>query len=291
VDLFNSLFEQGKPDKLPDVQASPMVRNDLRLAKRQRKGQRMVAVAEYRTSQPSLADELITHAVASIDAAKHSAAPFPHIVFREFFPKSFYETLIESIPAQGYDPITSTGTRMALRLYGTHIKDVEPALQPLWEAASAVLTSKEVEDAIRRRLHDGLEIRARGDKAPSAEDLKLVAKPVLYRDSDGYRIKPHPDTRKKVVTMQLYCPPDSSQENLGTTLYKASIKGLMHLDSYCLEPVKTIPFLPNLGYAFVVLKAYHSLKNMSWHGRPPIQTDRPRISILNTFYMNADVGF
>ena len=65
----------------------------------------------------------------------------------------------------------------------------------------------------------------------------------------------------------------------------------MHLDSYCLEPVKTIPFLPNLGYAFVVLKVYHSLKNMSWHGRPPIQTDRPRISILNTFYMNADVGF
>ena len=55
--------------------------------------------------------------------------------------------------------------------------------------------------------------------------------------------------------------------------------------------MKTIPFLPNLGYAFVVLKAYHSLKNMSWHGRPPIQTDRPRISILNTFYMNADVGF
>jgi hypothetical protein len=48
--------------------------------------------------------------------------------------------------------------------------------------------------------------------------------------------------------------------------------------------VKTIPFLPNLGYAFVVLKAFHSLKKMSWHGRPPIKTERQRISILNTFY-------
>ena len=41
---------------------------------------------------------------------------------------------------------------MALRLYGTHIKDVEPAFQPLWEAASAVLTSKEVEHAIRQEI-------------------------------------------------------------------------------------------------------------------------------------------
>jgi len=251
----------------------------------------MPAVAEQKVSQSGLLDDLIAHAVASIDAADHSPDPFPHIVFRDFFPDGFYRELLGSVPTRGYDPITGTGSRMALRLYGEHIKNVEPALQPLWEAASSMLTSREVEDAIRRKLHDGLEIRARGDKVDAAENVKLVAKPVLYKDSDGYRITPHPDTRKKVVTMQLYCPPDASQENLGTTLYKASLKGLLHVNSYCLEPVKTIPFLPNLGYAFVVLKAYHSLRNMSWHGRPPIKTDRDRISILNTFYMNEQVGF
>ena len=241
--------------------------------------------------QSSSVDDLIAHAVASIDSADYSASPFPHIVFRDFFPDSFYQELVRSIPTQGYDPITGTGTRMALRLYGEHIQHVESPYRALWEAASAMLTSQEVEHAIRRKLHAGLEIRARGDKVADAASLKLVAKPVLYNDRDGYRIKPHPDTRKKVVTMQLYCPTDDSQENLGTTLYQASLKGLFHVGSYCLEPVKTIPFLPNLGYAFVVLKAYHSLKNMSWHGRPPIQTDRQRISILNTFYINEQVGF
>jgi hypothetical protein len=251
----------------------------------------MPAVAEYQVSQSGLVDELIAHAVASIESADHSPAPFPHIVFRDFFPRDFYQELIGSVPTKGYDPITGTGTRMALRLYGDHIKNIEPAFQPVWEAASSMLTSKEVEFAIRKRLHDGLEIRARGDKVASVDDVTLVAKPVLYRDSDGYRITPHPDTRKKVVTMQLYCPPDASQEKLGTTLYQASLKGLLHVGSYCLEPVKTIPFIPNLGYAFVVLKHYHSLKNMSWHGRPPIKTDRDRISILNTFYMNEHVGF
>jgi hypothetical protein len=249
----------------------------------------MVTLAE--TVPSYLTDDLIAHAVASIEAADHFSFPYPHAVFRDFFPAAFYRDLVRSVPTEGYDPITGTGTRMALRLYGDNVEKVEPNLRAAWAAVSAVLTSKEIETAIRIKLHDGLEIRARGDKVTGPNDLKLVAKPVVYRDRDGYQIKPHPDTRKKVVTMQLYCPADGSQEALGTTLYRASLSGLMHVGSYCLEPVKTIPFLPNVGYAFVVLKAYHSLKKMSWHGRPSIKTDQPRISIMNTFYVNEHVGF
>ena len=249
----------------------------------------MVTLAKVATSSGT--DELVAHAVASIEAADYFASPFPHIFFRNFFPAEFYRDLIRSVPSEGYDPITGTGTRMALRLYGDNIEKITPEVRSAWAAVSDVLTSKEVETAIRTKLHDGLEIRARADKVASADDLRLVAKPVVYWDRDGYQIKPHPDTRKKVVTMQLYCPADSSQQALGTTLYQASLKGLMHVNSYCLEPVKTIPFLPNVGYAFVVLKAYHSLTKMSWHGRPAIKTDQPRISILNTFYVNEHVGF
>ena len=239
----------------------------------------------------NLADELTAQAVASIEAAEHFSFPFPHIVFRNFFPADFYRDLVRNVPTEGYDPIIDTGTRMALRLYGANVEKIEPMLRPTWSAVSTMLTSKRLERAIRNRLHDGLEIRARGDRVAGADDLKLLAKPVVYRDSDGYQIKPHPDTRKKVVTMQLYCPTDASQQALGTTLYRASLKGLLHVGSYCLEPVKAIPFLPNTGYAFVVLKANHSLTNMSWHGRPRIKTDQPRVSILNTFYVNEDVGF
>ena len=252
----------------------------------------MEAVAQtYRSSESDLVDELIAHGVASINAAAYSPFPFPHIVFRNFFPADFYQELIASVPDSGFDNIVDTGTRVALRLYGEHAQRIDPSLRPIWSAASTMLTSREIERAIRDKLHDGLEIRARGDKVSGAENLTLVAKPVLYRDRDGYRIKPHPDTHKKVVTMQLYCPADASQQELGTTLYRASLKGLMHVGSYCLEPVKTIPFLPNLGYAFVVLKPYHSLTQTSWHGRPSIKTDRARISVLNTFYINEHVGF
>ena len=243
------------------------------------------------TAVPDLVDELTAHAAASIKLADYFSFPFPHIVFRNFFPADFCRELIRNVPTEGYDRITVTGSRVALRLYGDNIEKIDPALRPAWAAVSTMLTSKGVERAIRNRLHDGLEIRARGDKVPCADDLKLVAKPVIYRDRDGYWMKPHPDRRKKVVTMQVYCPADNSQEALGTTLYRVSLKGLLHVGSFCLQPVKTIPFLPNVGYAFVVLKAYHSLTKMSWHGRPPIRTDQPRISILNTFYNNEHVAF
>jgi hypothetical protein len=244
-----------------------------------------------KTATSHIADDLIAQAVASIKAADHFSFPYPHIVFRNFFPADFYRDLVRSVPTEGYDPITGTGTRMALRLYGDNVEKIEPNLRAVWAAVSAMLNSPEIKKAIRIKLHDGLEIRARGDSVANPNELKLVAKPVVYWDRNGYQIKPHPDTRKKVVTMHLYCPADTSQEALGTTLYRASLKGLTHFGSYCLEPVKTIPFLPNVGYAFVVLKAYHSLTKMSWHGRPPIRTDQPRISILNTFYMNEHVGF
>ncbi|HEU0151558.1 MAG TPA: hypothetical protein VFR21_32430, partial [Bradyrhizobium sp.] len=255
-------------------------------------GAPMTALAEA-TSFDRTGDayNLVSHAVASIEASDCFLSPFPHIVFRDFFPADIYRELIGNVPSEGYDPIKADQTRMALRLYGEHVDKIEPARRELWAAVSAMLTSTEVENAIRRKLHEGLVIRAKGDKVNAPDDLKLVAKPVLYKDSDGYQIKPHPDTRKKVVTMQLYCPADESQADLGTTLYQASLKGLLHVDSYCLEPVKTIPFLPNVGYAFVVLKAYHSLSQMSWHGRPKVKTTAPRVTILNTFYRDENVGF
>jgi hypothetical protein len=252
-----------------------------------------MTVATAETALP-LRDELIAHAVGSLENAEHFSLPFPHIFFRDFFPADFYQDLINSYPQDAaYGNIKGKGLRTALRLYGDNIDAIEDSVREKWAAVSAMLASPEIETAIRRRLEDGLEIRRRGDKLASVDDLKLVAKPVLYKDVDGYEIKPHPDARKKVVTMQLYCPPDEKQIEMGTTLYKASVKGLVKPSSYFLEPVKTFPFIPNVGYAFVVLKAYHSLLKMSWHGRPTIHTaiERPRMSILNTFYVSEDVGY
>ena len=95
-------------------------------------------------------------------------------------------------------------------------------------------------------------------------------RPVLYTDLNGYAIKPHPDTRRKVLTMQIYLPQDESQRELGTAIYKISPMGVFAWKSYGLVKDKTVPFLPNSGYAFVVIHPAYSLLRSSWHGREAI---------------------
>jgi len=85
-------------------------------------------VAERAVARSHVVDALVAQAITSIEGAEYSSAPFPHIAFRNFFPDDFYRELIRNVPVQGYDPITGSGTRMALRLYGENLERIEPAL-------------------------------------------------------------------------------------------------------------------------------------------------------------------
>ncbi len=86
--------------------------------------------------------------------------------------------------------------------------------------------------------------------------------------------------------MQIYLPSDESQRELGTAIYKVSPMGVFAWKSYGLVKDKTVPFLPNSGYAFVVIHPAYSLLRSSWHGREAISVpvEKPRLSILNTYY-------
>lgn len=245
-------------------------------------------------AEDSTLEALTAHASASVRMAETYSSPFPHIFFRDFFPTAFYRGLVDNPPADAtFDALNHHRTRFAARLYDAHAEETDPDEDGRWRKVSAVLQSAELEAVIRDKLAEGLEIRRKGEGLHRADDLGLFAKPVIYKDLDGYSISPHPDTRKKVVTMQLYMPRDDRQKDMGTTLYQMSAKGVLHPGSYFLEPVKTFPFLPNVGYAFVVLKPSHSVLKTSWHGRPKINTTpgEPRVSVLNTFYAKDSYGF
>jgi hypothetical protein len=107
----------------------------------------------------------------------------------------------------------------------------------------------------------------------------------LFHETQGYSIKPHPDTRKKVVTMQVALPGDDSQRDLGTEFYRRSL----HPSDWLREPrgfqvAKRMPFLPNTAYAFSVLNTF-SLK--SWHGKTAIPGALgERNSLLNIWYQD-----
>ena len=228
---------------------------------------------------------MLESATTAISTAETFRLPYPHIFFRNFFPADFYQLLLERFPARDrFVQLNGEATRWQYNLYDERCDPGTEEGQSAWRIVSRVLTSPEIEAALRVKLEEGFRIRANGSR--DEWPIPMFPRPVVYSDLDGYAIKPHADTRRKVLTMQIYLPVDETQRELGTTIYKISPRGVFSWKSYGLAKEKTLPFLPNAGYAFVVIHPAYSLLRSSWHGREAISVpvDKPRLSILNTYY-------
>ena len=140
--------------------------------------------------------------------------------------------------------------------------------------------------AVYEKVSTGLAFRF-GMAESDVNQLDGYALPELFRELSSYRIKPHPDTRRKVVTMQISLPCDNSQRQLGTEFYKRSLNPLTMLrEPRGFDIVKCTPYLPNSAYCFSVL---NKVSWKSWHGRSTLPANSGiRNSILNIWYQNAD---
>ncbi len=226
--------------------------------------------------------ECATNAILAADAFRK---PYPLIHFHRFFPSDFYARLLQRFPeVDRFAGLNGDGTRREYALYDERSDPGSEESRALWGIVRRVLSSPEIASALREKLDEGFRIRAK--RSREGWPVPMHPRPVLYTDLNGYAIKPHPDTRRKVLTMQIYLPQDDTQRDLGTTVYKVSPMGVFAWKSYGLVKDKTVPFLPNSGYAFVVIHPAYSLLRSSWHGREAISVpvEKPRLSILNTYY-------
>ena len=241
---------------------------------------------------PRMAQEfgtVLDHATGAVLNAQTFEAPYPLILFRDFFPAEFYRRLLKNFPANDrFVQLNGEGTRRQYNLYDERADPGSEEGRAAWSIVRRVLSSPEIALALRSKLDAGFRIRAKGSR--EGWPIPMFPRPVLYADLDGYAIKPHPDTRRKVLTMQIYLPADDTQRDLGTTIYKISPMGVFSWKSYGLTKDKTLPFLPNTGYAFVVIHPAYSLLKSSWHGREAISVpvEKPRLSILNTYYREPE---
>jgi hypothetical protein len=241
-------------------------------------------VASEPTSKDLFAS-IVDHGEESLLSGAYFDRPYPHLTFEKFFADDVYRRLTTHWPElDRYVDLNGARTRKQFTLYDRTADAGDPERTELWRTVCDALSARPIEAALRERLHRGFEIRARG----SDEDwpIPMFPQPVLYADFDGYAIKPHPDTRRKVLTMLIYMPDDDSQRELGTTVYKISPMSVLAWKTYGLVKDKTFLFLPNTGCAFVVINPAHSLLHASWHGRAAISVDnaKPRMTILNAYY-------
>ncbi len=240
-----------------------------------------------------LCSRMVSHMVDAACAATAQVDPFPHVIIGNFFPSDVYDNLLELLPADhqyekfGYAKFhTKDGAsnRMRFRMEDRWLDRLSPAQKSFWHAVRQALGSNLLKRAVFAKVSAGLSFRF-GMPEFEAVDLEAYALPELFREFANYRIKPHPDTRRKVVTMQISLPRNDSQPQFGTEFYRRSLNPL-HLmrEPHGFEVVKCTPYVRNSAYAFSVL---NKITWKSWHGRSTLPVaDVVRNTILNIWYLS-----
>lgn len=247
--------------------------------------------------QPVKPTTMLPHMLEAVASTRVESDPFPHMHIRNLFPDHIYTELLQLLPSQeqyepfGYDKAIKNpadANRFRFRLEQSCLNQLSSEQQQFWRTIRSALGSAEFKQAVFNKLRDGLAFRY-GCSPDEAAELPGFALPELYHETEGYQIKPHPDTRKKVVTMQIALPEDESQSQLGTEFYRRSMNPAHWLrEPRGFEIVKAMPFLPNCAYAFVVL---NTVRVKSWHGRSSLAREwGVRNSILNIWYQKAEHG-
>jgi hypothetical protein len=208
------------------------------------------------------------HLIAMVNRAHLEREPFCHFYVEGVFPSATYPVLLRSFPPKElYEPLNlrkwaradGSSTRDQFHLTAEGLAKLPRPLADFWTAIVRAMTDPALRRAVFSKLAPDLAERY-GISEAQVADLDCTYEVRLVRDTEDYRIKPHPDGLNKIVTVQLYLPEDESTLDLGTSLFRRHKR----LVGSSFEEVKRFPFKPNSGYAFAVSDGPN---RQSWHGR------------------------
>jgi hypothetical protein len=224
---------------------------------------------------------LIAAIVANVERGRVVETPFFHLEFERVFPEELYAQMMALMPdADDYRPLPGrsrgnargdgTFTRVKIDLFPEHTRHFAGAQRRLWDMVGRALCSAELRAAFVRRLAPGL-ARRFGENFSA---VGMYPIPVLTRDTPGYSITPHTDTRWKGITVQLYLPRDASATHVGTVFHDRAPDG-------SLRRACQMKFAPNSGYAFAV-------GDNTWHSADRLGSEVvSRDSILLTYFVDG----
>jgi hypothetical protein len=216
----------------------------------------------------------------AVGLGRASDKPFYHLVFDRVFPDDVYNAMLTAMPvasdyrpmsgrSKGQDLSDGTHTRVKIDLFPEYVRSLPPEKRAVWDVVGRALCSNEVKRAFIQRLAPGLRRRF----GEGFAKVGMYPIPILTRDIPGYKIPPHPDTRWKGITVQLYLPRDDTMSHIGTIFHERLPDGSL--------PKRTqMKFSPNTGYAFAVAEdTWHSADTVG----PEVTT---RDSILLTYFVD-----
>jgi hypothetical protein len=212
--------------------------------------------------------------------APFSTFPFPHIYVQDVFPPAFYADLQRNLPdpkdmqpilqarkLKGYDE------RFVLGVNPRDLAALPDAKRMFWTKMMGWLVGGNFRSLVLRKFQSYIDQRFAG-----IENVEFYDEALLVQDITNYKLGPHTDAMRKVVTMLFYLPADESQRHLGTSIYMPNdpafvCPGGPHHERANFSLLHTNPFAPNALFAF--LKT-----NNSFHGVEPVRDPDTRRWLL-----------
>ncbi len=243
-------------------------------------------------------EKCLSHMIAQVEKTAPHSRPYPHLWTDGFFPPEIFEELLARLPPRehyngyaGKNSVHGEPARFIFKLLQCELDDLSPKDQSFWLGLRDAIAAPALKRAVFAKLSEGIAYQHK--IAPGeAADLEAYPRVEVMKELAGYVITPHPDTRRKVATMQICLARDDSQSDLGTTMYAINWNplSLLHFkDGFArFRKAGQRPFLPNSLFAFSVV---NGMKMRSWHGRAPLRSDcGDRDSILAIYYRDRDDG-
>lgn len=215
--------------------------------------------------------------------------PYPHFYVPDVFPADFYRRLQQNLP----DPAAMIPIEQARRVRGykerfvlglddDNLATLPAAKQAFWSDLAGWLVGQNFGQLVLRKFQPFIEQRFGG-----RTDMQFEEEALLVQDVTNYKLGPHTDAPRKVVTMLFYLPPDNSQLHLGTSIYLPrdpafTCPGGPHHPHDQFARLHTNPFAPNSLFAFFKT-------DNSFHGVEPVaDPDCRRWLLLYDIYVREN---
>ena len=228
------------------------------------------------------------HLAYQVANAPVNPFPFPHLYVRDVFPSDFYARLQSMLPEPramlplsqvrgvgGYDE------RFVMDFSPRQMAALAAGQREFWEGMRSILVGGPFANLLLGKF--GPLVKQRFGNRP----VRFYEEALLVQDTTHYRLGPHTDAPRKVLTLLFYLPRDASQQHLGTSMYVPRDRafrcpGGPHHPRENFDLVWTMPFLPNS--LFVFFKSDASFHGVETVGDP----DCRRWLLLYDIYHHAE---
>ena len=213
-------------------------------------------------------ESLRAHLTEAIQSAPLVLEPTAHLLIENPFPRDFYELAAAAIPPGELFPLQQ-GVKQEF-VIDKHLAEAPELTRRVWHFIDQEVVPRVLAPALLARLHDAI-VEHYAEAGGVEFGRRAAALPhraytgQLHRRRPGYRLEPHFDPKRVVITGLLYFAKPGDTEAYGTQLFRIDGaydsrrlgKFYPEREGLKCEVARTIPYRSNTMLVFINSKAAH----------------------------------